>query len=109
MATNDVDPANIETSARALLDDRMDSIRTLTRVRQQTLEQRAASEAAEREDAAAYADALAHGWTSDELKKLGFGSQQRKPPGRPRARRTPQPNTPPAPSSATSNEEQSEE
>ncbi len=90
MATN-VDPDNIETTARAL-DDRMESIRTLTRVRQQTLEQRAAAEAAEREDAGAYADALAHGWTGEELKKLGTG--------RP-ARRTTHTNTPPAATRAT--------
>lgn len=97
MATNDVHPDQVESAARALLDERMDSIRALTHTHQQVLDHRAALSEAERAHATAHAHALRGGWTQEELKKLGFAETVRKAPGRPRRPRQ----TTPAPAPTT--------
>lgn len=84
MASNDVHPDEVESAARALLDERMGSIRALTQSRQQIADRRAALTEAERAHAAAHADALRRGWTQEELKRLGFTETARKARGRPR-------------------------
>lgn len=78
------DPAAIEDAARALLETRMTSVRTLVTARQQREDARAAFDAAERTVTAAHTAALRSGWAEDELKRLGLDGPRRGP-GRPRS------------------------
>jgi hypothetical protein len=92
-----LDTQAVEQAARALLDIRMQAIRRLAATRQAKADAHAAAQAADREDAAAYSDALRQGWTEEELRKLDFQAPERKTPGRPRRRRTPAVRTAPTP------------
>jgi hypothetical protein len=76
MATNFSPDAAAE-AAQRLLNDRVDAVRTLAKARQQRIDARAhiddAERAdAERADATAYAAAQRAGWSTDELRKVGF-------------------------------------
>lgn len=62
-----------ERAARALLDNRIASVRALVEARQALADRRDEVAAAEREDARRYAAALRDGWSADELRKLGIG------------------------------------
>jgi len=87
-----IDTEDLERRARALLDDRIEAVRTLATARQAALDKREEADEAERADSTAYQAALRAGWTADELKKVGFEKSARKAPGRPRrARSTAQP------------------
>lgn len=82
------DPATIETRARALLDSRIDSVRTLATSRQamhDAAEQLAAAQAA---DLKAFNAAVAGGWTATELGKLGFDEPATQRQARRRQRNT---------------------
>src|SRR5690348_13327542 len=69
---------DIEQRARALLDKRIDSVRTLVRTRQQLTELRGRLAAAERDDTQAYNAVLTDGWSADELRKLGLPAPEKK-------------------------------
>lgn len=64
--------ATIETGLRALVDARMDAGRALAHAAAQRDAVRAQLDAAEHDYATAHAAALAAGWTSVELKKVGL-------------------------------------
>ncbi len=72
----------------ALLNDRVEAVRDLAKARQQRNDARAQLEGTERADAAAYAAAQGAGWSTDELRKVGFDEPTRKAPGRPRRQPT---------------------
>lgn len=77
-----VDTDQVEQAARQLIDGRIEAVRTLAAARQTT-------EQAQQ----ALADAERAGWTSAELRRVGF-TPPRKAPGRPRSSRTRSPQTP---------------
>lgn len=79
-----IDTAAVEAAARALLDTKVASVRTLAHARQHRIDKQAELGEAERADAAAYAAAQRAGWTSDELRKVGLDQPARKAPVRPR-------------------------
>lgn len=82
-----VDTEAIERAARALLDSRVQAVRSLAAARQKLLDAQAAQAAAEHEDAAAWIAALRQGWSEEELKKVGFDPPRKaQPRGRRRAR-----------------------
>ena len=83
-----LDPQVIEQRVRALLDNRIAAVRKLGPAHQATLDKREELEAAEREEAAVYAEALRAGWSPDELKQVGFEQPGKRAPGRPRRART---------------------
>ena len=95
--------------ARALQDERLNAIRTvavarqgLADVREDTTRELAELQAritqrvgdAERDDVRAYNGALAAGWTSDELRKIGFTEPDKKARVRRRAERRTTPTVP---------------
>ena len=84
-------PDTVEDAARALLDERMHAVRDLAGTRTALSTHRASLTDLERADAAAYAAATRAGWSTDELKRLGFDAPTRRPPGRPRSRTTSDP------------------
>ena len=81
-------PPDSEAAARDLLDQRMTAVRALVHARQQVTDARAALDAAERGDAAAYAAATRAGWTDGDLQRVGLPAPSRRPPGRPRQTQT---------------------
>lgn len=88
---------DVETAARALLDNKVAAVRDLAHARQLRNDKRAELAEAERADATAYAAAERAGWTAEELRKVGLDPPDRKAPGRPRRARLPQPDpAPPA-------------
>lgn len=72
-----------------LLNQRIDAIRVLAKARQARTDAQAQLEDAERTDAAAYTAGQRAGWTTDELRKVGFEEPRRRTPGRPRRPRQP--------------------
>jgi len=90
MAT-DMDVSGAERAARALLDSRIEAIRTLAAARQASrdalAELHAAAESAERDDATAYRAAVRAGWTEAELRKVGLDAPAQGASGRARRRR----------------------
>jgi len=98
MAT-EVTTQDVESAARDLLEHRIAAVRALAKARQLRLDKRAELDAAEREDAAAFAAAERAGWTPDELKRVGLDAPDRRLPGRPR--RTRRPRAQPATASLT--------
>ena len=64
----------IETEARAVLEQRMGAVRELAKARAQTQQAQEAVTEAERRDAASYKAALDAGWTAEELRKVGLES-----------------------------------
>lgn len=89
--TSALDAKHIETQARALVDSRMNSIRSLVTTRQALAELRAQVGAAEAQDVKAYRAALGDGWTADELRRIGLDEPAKKARARKRtaARREP--------------------
>lgn len=75
----DLSTEDLERAARALLDNRMDSVRALVTGRQRVTELREHLAEAEREDARNYTSAVRDGWTADELKKLGLAEPDKRP------------------------------
>jgi flagellar biosynthesis/type III secretory pathway protein FliH len=86
--TTNLSPDAAAEAAQRLLNDRVDAVRTLAKARQQRLDARAQLDEAERADAMAYAAAQRAGWSTDELRKVGFEEPERKAPGRPRRARS---------------------
>lgn len=82
-----VDTEQVEQAARQLIDGRIEAVRTLATARQTTEQARHALAEAQRADAQAWADAERAGWTSAELRRVGF-TPSRKAPGRPRSTRS---------------------
>ncbi len=82
--TTNLSPDAAAEAAQRLLNDRVDAVRTLAKARQQRIDARAQLDEAERADAIAYAAAQRAGWSTDELRKVGFEEPGRKAPGRPR-------------------------
>lgn len=64
-------------AARALLDDRVDSVRELVKTRQRVTDLREQLADAERDDARAYGVAVSKGWGTDELRKLGIADPEK--------------------------------
>ena len=88
--------------AKALQDSRLDAIRAVVQARQSLADVREATARelaelqariaqrvgdAEREDVRAYNAALSAGWTSEELRRIGFGEPEKKARVRKRAAR----------------------
>lgn len=88
-----VDTDQVEQAARQLIDGRIEAVRTLAAARQTTEQAQQALADAERADTQAWAAAERAGWTSAELRRVGF-TPPRKAPGRPRSSRTRSPQTP---------------
>jgi hypothetical protein len=86
--TSSLTPDAAAEAAQRLLNDRVDAVRALAKTRQQRNDARAQLDEAERADAAAFSAAQRAGWTSEELRKVGFDDPQRRGPGRPRKQRT---------------------
>lgn len=82
--TTNLSPDAAAEAAQRLLNDRVDAVRALAKTRQQRIGARAQLDEAERADAIAYAPAQRAGWSTDELRKVGFEEPERKAPGRPR-------------------------
>lgn len=80
-----------ERAARALLDSRITSVRTLVDARQKHLDIQAQIADAERHHLRAYQAALRDGWSADELRKLGLAEPDKLPRQR---RRQPKPTDP---------------
>ncbi|GGO94079.1 hypothetical protein GCM10011584_34290 [Nocardioides phosphati] len=76
-----------ERAARALLDNRITSVRALVEKRTALDEHRELLATLERQDAQAYAAALRDGWTADELRKLGIAEPEKA--GKPRRKAAP--------------------
>lgn len=98
MSQTDIDQA--ERLARELLDSRVAAVRALAEARAATDQKRAALADAEREDAAAWAAAERAGWSTAELKKVGFDPPSTRSPGRPRKNRRRPTTTSPDPSAS---------
>lgn len=73
-----LDPQSAEEKARQLLDNRIESVRSLVRSRQHLADLRDQVNEAEKADVAAYRAALRDGWTADELRKLGVDEPAKK-------------------------------
>lgn len=73
-----LDAHTTESKARELLDNRINSVRTLVAARQAVTDLQAKISDAEAADVKAYRAALADGWTADELRKLGFDEPDKK-------------------------------
>ncbi|RJK92505.1 hypothetical protein [Vallicoccus soli] len=86
--TTNLSPDAVADAAQRLLNDRINAVRALAEARQARNDARAQLDEAERADAAAYAAAQRAGWSTDELRKVGFDEPTRKAPGRPRRQRT---------------------
>lgn len=67
-----LDAHHAEERARALLENRITSVRAVVTTRSTLDDLRAQVADAEVEDAKAYRAALADGWSADELRKLGI-------------------------------------
>lgn len=94
------DSQAIEAAARELLDSRVAAARDLAAARQRTAdereritrlqrEQQASLTQLDRDDADAHDKALQAGWTTAELKRLGFNGAATKRPARRSTRRSP--------------------
>ena len=86
-----LDAQTTESKARALLDNRINSVRALVAARQSLDDLREQIAAAEAEDVKAYRAALSDGWSADELRKLGLDEPEKKQ--RVRRRSTPRKTT----------------
>ncbi|MFD9850517.1 hypothetical protein [Streptomyces parvus] len=87
-------------TAQELLAARLEAIAPLAQLVVQRKKLLAQLAALEKPYGAAYADALAHGWTPEELRKLDAEEPTKRPPGRPRGRtQKVQKSSPPAPRS----------
>jgi hypothetical protein len=73
-----LDAQTTESKARALLDNRINSVRELVTARQALDDLREQIAAAEAEDVKAYRAALSDGWSADELRKLGLDEPEKK-------------------------------
>ena len=73
-----LDAQTTESKARALLDNRITSVRALVTARQALDDLREQIAAAEAEDVKAYRAALSDGWSADELRKLGLDEPEKK-------------------------------
>lgn len=73
-----------ERAARALLDNRINSVRALVEARQTVADLREKVAEAEREDSRLYNAALRDGWSVEELKKLGITEPEKAPRARKR-------------------------
>lgn len=73
-----LDAHTTESKARELLDNRINSVRTLVTARQAVADLREQISDAEAEDVKAYRAALADGWSADELRKLGLDEPDKK-------------------------------
>ncbi|MGW9514386.1 hypothetical protein, partial [Embleya sp. NPDC055610] len=87
-----------ESAARALLDRRIDLIRELAASTAELEPLLQAAAAGEQRALQAWSDALAGGWTLDELRRLGYRDPDKRPtPKKPTTKRTPPTTTPPPP------------
>lgn len=75
--TKSLDIEATAAAARALLDDRVESVRELVKARQRVTDLREQLADAEREDARAYQVAQNKGWGQDELRKLGIADPEK--------------------------------
>ncbi|MBT2519096.1 hypothetical protein J7E29_16765 [Streptomyces sp. ISL-90] len=75
--TKSLDIEATAAAARALLDDRVESVRELVKARQRVTDLREQLADAEREDARAYQVAQNKGWAQDELRKLGIADPEK--------------------------------
>jgi hypothetical protein len=75
--TKSLDIEATAAAARALLDDRVESVRELVKARQRVTDLREQLADAEREDARAYQVAQHKGWGQDELRKLGIADPEK--------------------------------
>lgn len=80
-----LDAQTTESKARALLDNRINSVRALVTARQALDDLRAQIADAETADVKAYRAALSDGWSPDELRKLGLDEPEKKQRTRRRA------------------------
>lgn len=80
-----IDPDTAEKAARELLNSRVTTVRELAARRADLSRARDALTAAERADTAAWSAAERAGWTSGELKRVGFEAPTTRSPGRPRS------------------------
>lgn len=78
MANRGLSVEDAQRQARALLDARINSVTALVTARQALADLREQVEQAEREDVRLYSAALADGWTTDELRRLGLGEPEKK-------------------------------
>lgn len=94
--TKQLSVEDAERQARQLLDGRIVSVRTLVKARQHLAELREQVATAERDDVRLYAAAIAGGWSTDELRKIGLAEPEKKARVRRRAaaRRTQTSGTP---------------
>lgn len=99
-----VNADEIETHARAMLDNRITAVRTLAETRAHVAEARARLQEAEATDGRAFADAVRAGWTEQDLKALGFDPPTRRAPGRPRGPKRADRTTPAPDAGAASDE-----
>ena len=77
----------IQRAARALFDERVGAVTALADAARERAAKQAEAAEAEQREVAAWADALRHGWTEDDLKGMGLVAPGRKPTGRTRSRR----------------------
>jgi len=78
------DVAAAEAAARALLAERVSVIGRLVQKLKDASALQEQADAAQREAAGIYRDAVRLGWTTEELRKLGITEPSRRPAGRPR-------------------------
>lgn len=82
-----LDAQTAEERARALLDNRINSVRTLVATRQRLADLHEQLATTEADDVKAYRAALGDGWTADELRSLGIDEPAKKARTRRRAAR----------------------
>lgn len=70
--TQFLDPEQAANAARALQDERMDSVRELVHAQNHFHDLRAKAAEAEKQHATAWSAALSKGWTETELRRVGL-------------------------------------